>query len=178
MKKFIVTACSIVTLGIVCAEEGWRVRVNDLEEMARNRNGEFEQIKHQISKLQKQNAKLEERLNALEQKLVEEESINDWEGLTSIVEQKIKKSEYEGAIKLISGFIENNENDPHISDAYDKLGDLYSQTKKYDEASIAYKEAYKKYSVLKKNEKSADVLSKMGMSRLMLKDIKNAKIIQ
>lgn len=164
--------CSIMITGSAhCEEEnGWRVRMNDVEEIVRNINGKFEEILHKISVLQKKCSKLEEKVNSLEQKINEVPEKDTWDKIDVLASQAVKNNKYEDAIKLVSGFIANNENDSHVIDAYNRLGELYFSTKEYEKASLVYKEIYTK-------EKSAAALSKMGICRVMLKDTKSAKTI-
>lgn len=173
MKKiFGITCCAIISVGTVqCEDENsWRVRMNDVEEIVRNINGKFEEIQHNISTLQRKCSELEEKLKGIEQKLNEAPIQNDWGKIEELISQASKNDGYAEAIKLLSHFIANNENDPHVIDAYKQLGSLYFRIKKYNDAFLAYREVYKK-------DNGAEALSKMGICRAMLKDVKNARII-
>lgn len=142
-------------------------RMNDIEENARLLNGKFEDIQHAINTLKTATKGLEEKIALIEEHVKQsqceqtknEPSLKSGKDVIAAAKDMMKNNQLDSALETLSDFLSQNKSDIYRGQAYYFIGVIYQKKGKYNEALVAYKNAYKENP---NGNKAADALFGVG----------------
>lgn len=145
---------------------------SELEETVRNLSGRVEELEHQLAQLQSNMPNATSSSNNPDNNEIEKISDKNAKDVVAEVETRIEKNELEQARRIAKQFIEKKPQDLHVGYLLVCVGNTYFLERQYQDAAIAYMDAYKKNP---KSAKATEGLYKLALSFKQLNQLDKSK---